>query len=112
MGRIPSQCGNLPLTEHRKALEDGLTIISGEQVAPLQIAMGVRDGIQHIAQGPLGVGVLTAAEDIARPVVVPGPGFPRSLVILLGQQLNSIFLLTMESKDFLIQRIGLEERKH
>ena len=61
----------------------GCAVVIGEQVAPLAVAIGIGDGVQHLAKAFLGVGILLAGQDVARVIVGPYPGLPQLLVVLL-----------------------------
>ena len=64
---------------------NGYAVIRRQQVAPSCIAISVHNGIQECAQRSGGIVVLLAAENIARIVISPDPGFVSPGVVLPNQ---------------------------
>ena len=69
---------------------DGFSIQLGQQVAPVAVAVGVGDGVQHFAQASRGVGIFLAGLDIARVVILPHPGLAQLLVVLPDELVGGV----------------------
>ena len=61
------------------------SVVSGEQVAPVIVAVSVVDGINGFAQFPCGIGILRPCLNVSGAVVSPDPGLVCGLVVLTDE---------------------------
>ena len=66
-------------------IADGRTIITGQQVAPGIVAVGVHHGVQHFAQLAGGVGILLTLQNIACIIISPDPGLAGKRIVFTDQ---------------------------
>ena len=73
---LPSICpGTVAQRIARKyQVPNGVIAVTGQHIAPVSIAVGVFDSIQHCAQSTGGIVVFLLCCDIAGIIVGPGPG--------------------------------------
>ena len=74
-------------------ISDSLSVIAGEQIAPVGVAVGVGDSVNGRTQLAGGISVLRLTQDVTGVIVSPCPGLAQLLVVLPNELIGTVVLI-------------------